>query len=99
MKDNRWTKHCADWQPGRGKRSRGQLTRRWQDDIAKERGTTLNRKATDRGQWKALVEGYKLQWVYKAQVKGERDHIAFNFSMPSGPYIRSNNYQRTRILR
>ena len=23
MKDNRWTKHCTEWQPRRGKRSRG----------------------------------------------------------------------------
>ena len=39
-----------------------------------ERGTHRSssplrgRKATDRGQWKALMEGYTLQWM----VKGER---------------------------
>ena len=63
MKDNRWTKRCTEWQPMRGKRSRGQPTR-------KER-TTWIRKATDRGQWKALMEGYILQWINKAQAKGE----------------------------
>ena len=38
----------------------------------KEGGTTWNRKATDRRQWKTLMEGYTLQWMDKAQVKGER---------------------------
>ena len=32
MKDNRWTKHCIQWQPRREKRSRGQRSRRRQDD-------------------------------------------------------------------
>ena len=32
---------------------------------------SLNRKATDRGQWKTLVEGYILQWTDKSYVKGE----------------------------
>ena len=34
-------------------------------DIAKK-GTTWNRKATDRGQRKALMEGYVLQQMDKA---------------------------------
>ena len=34
-------------------------------------GERWNRKATDRGQWKALVEGYILQWMDKAKVKGD----------------------------
>ena len=29
-------------------------------------GTTWNRKATDRSQWKTLMEGYILQWMDKA---------------------------------
>ena len=29
-------------------------------------GTTWKRKATDRRQWKTLVEGYILQWMDKA---------------------------------
>ena len=41
-KDNRWTKRCTEWQPRRGKRSRGWASRRWQDDKAKE-GTAWNR--------------------------------------------------------
>ena len=28
MKDNRWTKRCTEWQPRRGKRSRGRPSRR-----------------------------------------------------------------------
>ena len=44
----------------------GTTSRRWQDDIAKKEGTTWIRKATDRRQWKALVEGYILQWMDKA---------------------------------
>ena len=66
MKDNRWTKRCTEWQPKRGKRSRGRPSRRWQDDIAMKEGTTWNRGTTDREQWKALVEGYTLHWMDKA---------------------------------
>ena len=32
LEDNRWTKRCTEWQPRRGKRSRGRPSRRWQDD-------------------------------------------------------------------
>ena len=64
-KGSRWTKRCTEWQPRRGKRSRGRPSRRWQDDIIKE-GTTRNRKATERKQWKTLVEGYLLTWMDKA---------------------------------
>ena len=71
MKDNRWTKRCTEWQPRRGKRSRGRPSRRWQDDITRK-GGIWNRKATGRRQWKTLMEGYILQWMDKAQVKGER---------------------------
>ena len=66
MKDNGWTKCCTDWQPRRGKRSRGWPSRRWQDDIARKEETTWIRKATDRRQWKTLMEGYILQWMDKA---------------------------------
>ena len=45
---------------------------RWKDGIAKKEGTTCNTKATDSRQWKALLEGYILQWMDKAQVKGEK---------------------------
>ena len=40
--------------------------RRRQDDIARKEGTTWNRKATDRRQWKTSMEGYILQWMDKA---------------------------------
>ena len=40
LKDNRWTKRCTKWQPRRGKRSREQPSRRWQDDITEKEGTT-----------------------------------------------------------
>ena len=66
MKNNRWTKRCTEGQSRRGKRSRGRLSRRWQDDITRKEGTTWTRKATDRRQWKTLVEGYILQWMDKA---------------------------------
>ena len=58
LKDNRWTKRCTEWQPRRGKRSRGRPSRRWQDDITEKEGTTWIRKATDRRRWKTLMEGY-----------------------------------------
>ena len=61
MKDNSWAKRCTEWQPRRGKRSRGRPSRRWQDDITRKEGTAWNRKATDRGQRKTLMEGYILQ--------------------------------------
>ena len=32
-------------------------------------GERSNRKATDRGQWKTLMEDYILQWIDKAEVK------------------------------
>ena len=50
MKGNRWTKRCTEWQPRRGKRSKGRPCRRWQHDITQKEGTTWIRKATDRGQ-------------------------------------------------
>ena len=70
MKDTRWTKRCTEWQPRRGKRSRGQPGRRWQDGITWKEGTTWNRETTDRRQWKALMEGYILEWTDKAWVQG-----------------------------
>ena len=48
LNDNRWTKRCTEWQPRRGKRSRGRPSRRWQDDITEKEGTTWIREATDR---------------------------------------------------
>ena len=57
MKGNRRTKRCTMWQPRR-RPSRG-----WQDDTARKEGATWNRKANDRGQWKALMESYILQWM------------------------------------
>ena len=72
-KDNRWTKLCTEWQPMRGKRSRGRPCRRWQDNITEKEGTTWNSKAADRRQWKTLVEGYILQWMDKTEVIGERN--------------------------
>ena len=66
LKDNRWTRRCTEWQPRRGKRSRGRPSRRWQDDITEKEGTTWIRKATDRRRWKTLMEGNILQWMDKA---------------------------------
>ena len=48
MMDNGWTKRSTEWQPRRGKRSRGRPSRRWQDDITRKEETTWNRKATDK---------------------------------------------------
>ena len=39
---------------------------RWQNDKTEKEGTTWIRKATDRRQWKTLMEGYILQWMDKA---------------------------------
>ena len=66
LEDNRWTKRCTEWQSRRGKRSRGRPSRRWHDDITEKEGTTWIRKATDRRQWKKLMEGYILPWMDKA---------------------------------
>ena len=40
-----------------------------QDDTGRKEGTTWNRKATDRGQWKALIDGYILKCMDKAEMK------------------------------
>ena len=32
----------------------------------RKEGATWNKKATDRGQWKTLMEGYILHWMEKA---------------------------------
>ena len=69
MMDNRRTKRCTEWQPRRDKRSIGRPSRRWQDDITEKEETTWIRKATDRRQWKTLMEGYTLQWMDKAKTK------------------------------
>ena len=37
-----------------------------EDGMTRKEGTTWKRKATDRRQWKALMEGYILQWMDKA---------------------------------
>ena len=66
LKDNRWTRRCTEWQPRRGKRTRGRPSRRWQDDITEKEGTTWIRKVTDRRRWKTLMKGYILQWMDKA---------------------------------
>ena len=65
VKENRWTKHCTEWQPRRGKRSRGWPRRRWQDDIAQKEGTIWDRTAVHKQQWKALMQGHILQWMDK----------------------------------
>ena len=39
MKDYRWTKRCTEWQPRRGKRSRGRPSRRWLYDITWKEGS------------------------------------------------------------
>ena len=35
-------------------------------NVTRKEGTTWNRKATARRQWKTLMEGYILQWIDKA---------------------------------
>ena len=45
MKENRWTKLCREWQPGKGKKSRGLPSRRPQDDNSKEGLNHLEQKS------------------------------------------------------
>ena len=61
MKDNRWTKRCTEWQPRGRERLKGQPCRGLRDDITRKEGTTWNRKAKERRQWKKLTDGYILQ--------------------------------------
>ena len=65
MKDKGWTKRGTEWQSRRGKSLRRRPYRRWQDDIAKKEGISGNKTASDRQQWKALTDGYILQWIDK----------------------------------
>ena len=47
-----------------------------QGDIARKEGTTWNRKATDRGQWKTLMEGYILQQkMARRHIKEGGNHL------------------------
>ena len=79
LKDNRWTKRCTEWQPRRGKRSRGRPSRRWQDITEKE-GTTWIRKATDGQRWKTLMEGYILpSSIQITQFASWRHTVALRF--------------------
>ena len=79
MKDNRWTKRCTEWQPRRGKRSRGRPSRRWHYDITEKEGTTWIRKATGRRQLKTLMEGCILQWMDKALMKTKTRHRLMSY--------------------
>ena len=47
MKDNRWTNHRTEWQLRKGKRSRGQPGRRWQDDIARREPSVPRKQRTE----------------------------------------------------
>ena len=45
--DNRWTKRCTEWQPKRGKKSKGWPSRRWQDDIARKEQPGTEKQQTE----------------------------------------------------
>ena len=71
---------CSGWTKPRWKMKQKSNTQREMEGIdgglrpavdGQSPGEIWNRKATDRGQWKALMEGYILQWMDKAQVKDE----------------------------
>ena len=61
MKDNRSTIRSTEWQT-EGVRSAGRQKRRWRDDIVGQQGAVWTRIAKDRQRWRALAEGYFLQW-------------------------------------
>ena len=46
MKDNRWTKSCTEWQPSRGKRSRGRSSRRCHKERGNHQEQESNRQKT-----------------------------------------------------
>ena len=60
MKDSGGPNAAQSGNQGEGRS--GGWPSRSQDDIARKGGTTWSRKTTDRGQWKALMEGDILQW-------------------------------------
>ena len=66
MKDNSWADLCTEWPPSRGTRSKGRPSGRQKYDIVKKEGATWSRTALDRLQWRALMEGYILQWTDNA---------------------------------
>ena len=66
---------CSGWTKPRWKVKQESNRQRTMEDIdgglhpavdGQSLGERWNRKATDRGQWKALMEGYILQWMDKA---------------------------------
>ena len=69
--------------PRRGKISKGRPSRRWQE----KEGTTWIRKATDRRQWKTLMEGYILQWMDKAYTKTKTPLLSSRDSKTGGVTI------------
>ena len=96
LEDNRWTKRCTEWQPRRGKRSRGRPSRRWQDDITEKEGTTWIRKATDRRQWKTLMEGYILQWMDKALMKMKNEDVLLSSKIKKRKKKKKQNKNKNR---
>ena len=61
--------------------------------LSKEGGNHLERES-NRGQWKALMEGYILQWMDKALVKGER----VGGGGGAAPFLGEANARRPRGL-
>ena len=61
MEDNRRTIRSAGWQI-KGVDSVGRPEHHWRGDIVGQQGAVWTRIAKDRESWRALAEGYCLQW-------------------------------------
>ena len=66
MTDSRWTKTLHRVATKEREEIRRTTKQKMVRRHNKEGRATWNRKATDRRQWKTLMEGYILQWIDKA---------------------------------
>ena len=93
MKDNRWTKRCTEWQPSRGKRSRGRQSRRWQDNITKKEGITWKKGIRQRtiegidGELHPAMDGQRPSNFILVTIDMTVIHFTFKHSLTSYNYV------------
>ena len=71
---DKWSKLTTQWYPREGKRKKGRPQKRWDDDIKHVAGTTWNRVAQDRHEWKRLEEAFA-DWQTDLQKTSKRQII------------------------
>ena len=65
MEDKRWGKITTEWYPRGSNRARGEVKRRWRDEVEKKVGNSWMRIALDRVAWRQLWRrsvAWRQQW-------------------------------------